>query len=103
MITRDDITHSFDRYEYNSIDVLLDIIESNKNRSYYILQYVNETVLIYDTSEGKYLTWYKITHIGRSFTTNIETVEELDAFIDELMCNTVTTWCTGGWNDNNGL
>lgn len=42
-------------------------------------------VLLLDTETGLYIRWYKLTHIGRDIYTNIESKEELETFLTELL------------------
>lgn len=63
---------------------LLDIIEQSKNSDGFIIQYLNETVLIYNTYTDKYCSWYKLTHLGRALMTNIESRQELEDFLVDL-------------------
>ena len=85
MITRDELTRVIDNnLSYLELDRMLDLIESNDDREQFILHYYNETVLIYDTSTDYYISWYKITHIGRSLHTNITDIAILDMFIMDL-------------------
>ena len=70
---------------------LYDQLEACKNVDDYIIQYFNETVLIYDTSTDLYLSWYKLTHIGRCFKTNIINIAitgiAFDIFVAKLKPN----------------
>lgn len=63
---------------------LLDIIERSENSQGFIIQYVNQTVLIYNTYTDKFCSWYKLSHIGRALITNIQNREELEEFINDL-------------------
>lgn len=64
---------------------LLDSVEACENKNGWIMQYHNDTVLIYDTATDEYISWYKITHIGRSLNTNINTVYDLKAFLRRIL------------------
>lgn len=84
-MNRDIITNTFTSM-FNDIemDYLFDRIEMCKNTDQFIIQYVNETVLLYDTSSDLYLSWYKLTHIGRAYHTNILDLVALQNFLTEL-------------------
>ena len=82
MIDRDLINNAL-YYNYD-VDLLFEWLESGKNTDGFIIQYLNETVLIYNTYNDTYLTWYKLTHVGRAFTTNIESSKQLLIFFNEL-------------------
>lgn len=66
------------------IEALLDVIERCENTEYFIIDYLNETVLIYDTINELYISWYKVNHIGRSLSTNIPDTKTLRDFLIEL-------------------
>lgn len=71
-------------FNHSELEILLDVIERRENTKVFIIDYLNETVLIYDTVDDLYITWYKLTHIGRDIATNIPDVETLEHFIYEL-------------------
>lgn len=86
MITREifsDMLNNKIPYEY--IDFLLDLMETNTNTEEFILAYQNESALIWNTRTYSYISWYKLTHIGRFIQTNVKDIVELDIFLDELL------------------
>lgn len=87
MITRNDVTQAFNRHSKNAIERLFDCVEACQNKGDYILQYWNEKVMIYDTTTGWFISWYKLTHIGRALNTNIDDVLVLNYFVDDLIGN----------------
>jgi len=76
------VKETFNKEQYEK---LLDFIEECRNKDGWILQYHNETVLIYDTATDRYISWYKIVHLGRSLNTNINTVYDLRSFLKQIM------------------
>lgn len=44
----------------------------------------NGEIFIIDFDTGKYVNWYKLSHIGRSASTNVDSKEELEAFFKKL-------------------
>lgn len=83
IITRDIINNEIENL-FPNIDNLLDRIVYGQNTTCHILQYVNQTVLIYDTITDYYLSWYKLTHIGRAYHTNLESKTQLRMFLECL-------------------
>lgn len=71
-------------FKDKELDKLLDRIYECKNTDEFIIQYVNETVLLYNTTNDLYLTWYKLNHLGRCFLTNIKDITELNIFLKDL-------------------
>lgn len=84
MISREILTNMFNNLNYEQQDKLLDLIEYGQNKDGYIFQYHNETALIYDTYNDNFISWYKLTHIGRSIQTNITDIRTLDLLFEEL-------------------
>lgn len=58
---------------FSSAEAFLDFIEDRKYSSRYdaFLDYNSETYII-DRETGKYINWYKASHIGRDIHTNVE-------------------------------
>ena len=67
------------------LDKLFDLMETCTNIDYFILQYVNETALIYDTTNDYYISWYKLTHIGRDIHSNIPNMKYFEEVMDDLI------------------
>lgn len=69
-----DIDKFLDTVEFDSaqpsFDCVCSIGESASNSEVYII----------DRETGKYVNWYKLTHIGRSATTNVDSEDELRDF-----------------------
>lgn len=85
MIERADISKYFDKLSDNMLDKILDRIEQSKNTNGFIIQYVNDTVLIYNTYTDYYISWYKLTHIGRALQSNITRYNDFLLFMNELI------------------
>ena len=81
---RDIFCELFNKYFGDVFDEIFDIIETGDNKDDYIIQYFNETVLIYDTCTDLYISWYKLTHVGRGLVTNIKCIEDMDTFLQIL-------------------
>lgn len=84
-MTREILTNIFDKIDYCKINILFDLIEANTDIDGFIFHYYNETVLIYNTYNDKYISWYKLTHIGRALNTNINSIDEMENFIEDIM------------------
>lgn len=85
-ITREVLNNYIHYYVLDdTLDKLFDLLESGTNIDHFILQYVNETALIYDTSTDYYISWYKLTHIGRCLQTNLNDIARFDLFMEDLI------------------
>lgn len=75
MITREDLCKVV-KEVYGDIDKFLDDVESGCIRRFSIFCTINESVgngdiLILDTETHQYISWYKLSHLGRDLHTNI--------------------------------
>lgn len=85
MITREDLCKVVEEV-YGDIDKFLDDVESGCVRRFSIFCTINESVgngdiLILDNETKEYLSWYKLSHLGRDIHTNIGIVSFLEDFI----------------------
>ena len=77
--------HSEDKYSHLMEMFLENTFYIDKKCEYvYIYLHESETVLIMNTILGGFISWYKMFHIGRSATTNIFLVNDIDDFSDDL-------------------
>ena len=69
---------------YGHVDNFLDLIEGNNVPTNFTVIYQEEELYIIDNVAHEYIHWYKKTHIGRDFHTDIKTTEELIEFFKRL-------------------
>ena len=84
-ITREQFSEAVENIFGVRLEKFLDVIELSKNNNDWIIQYYNETVLLYDTNSDLFVSWYKLTHIGRAIVSNIDSVETLYVFLNQFM------------------
>ena len=75
MITREDLCDVAQAI-YGDIDKFLDDVEEGYTRQFSVFCTINESpgngdVLILDNETHQYISWYKLSHIGRDLHTNI--------------------------------
>ena len=85
MITREELCGVV-KEVYGDIDKFLDDVESGCVRRFSIICTINESVgngdiLILDNETKFYISWYKLSHLGRDIHTNIIGVSFLEDFI----------------------
>lgn len=72
---------------FKSYDAFLDIVEDGGPITRFeTLCTINESpsnsmTYIIDTETGFFIGWYKLTHIGRSLSTNIKNLNDLNEFL----------------------
>lgn len=69
---------------FGSEEKFLDIIEEDIPYGYHYYKYDGEEIYIIDRYHNKYINWYKLTHVGRDFHTDMKTKEEVIAFLQRL-------------------
>ena len=69
---------------FGSEEKFLDIIEEDIPYGYHYYKYDGEEIYIIDTFHNRYINWYKLTHLGRDFHTDMKTKEEVIAFLQRL-------------------
>ena len=83
VISRDELCEAVDRI-FGSEEKFLDIIEEDIPYGYHYYKYDGEEIYIIDRYHNKYINWYKLTHIGRDFHTDMKTKEEVIDFLQRL-------------------
>lgn len=83
VISRDELCEVVDRI-FGSEEKFLDIIEEDIPYGYHYYKYDGEEIYIIDRYHNKYINWYKLTHVGRDFHTDMKTKEEVIAFLQRL-------------------
>lgn len=71
---------------YSDFDKFLDDVEEDCVYSFNVYCSINESpgngeILILEKETKQYISWYKLSHIGRDLETNIPTYSELVLFI----------------------
>lgn len=69
---------------FGSEEKFLDIIEEDLPYGYHYFKYDGEDVYIIDHFHNRYINWYKLTHVGRDFHTDMKTKEEVIDFLQNL-------------------
>ena len=85
MITRDDLCEVV-KDIYGDIDKFLDDVEEDCTGRFSVFCTINESpgngdILILDNETRQYISWYKLSHLGRDIHTNIIGVSFLEDFI----------------------
>ena len=75
MITREELCDVI-QWAYGNIDKFLDDVEEGCERQFSVFCTINECpgngdILILDNETKQYISWYKLSHIGRDLHTNI--------------------------------
>lgn len=82
-ITRDDLVLII-KDIYGSVDKFLDMLDEGEFNPTFIVGCQDEELYIIDDTANRYLHWYKKTHIGRDFYTDMESKEEIIEFFKRL-------------------
>ena len=82
-ITRDDLVKIISDI-YGDIDKFFDMIDDYDIPINFTYIYQDEELYIIDDSANRYIHWYKKTHIGRDFHTDMKTKEEIREFFKRL-------------------
>lgn len=82
-ISRDELCEAITRI-FGSGEKFLDIIEEDLPYGYHYCKDDNAEIYIIDHMHNKYIHWYKLTHIGRDFHTDMKTKEEVIGFLQRL-------------------
>lgn len=82
-ITRDDLILII-KDIYGSIDRFLDMLDDGEFNPNFNCIYQDEELYIIDDTANRYIHWYKKTHIGRDFHTDMESKEEIIEFFKRL-------------------
>ena len=69
---------------FGSGEKFLDIIEEDLPYGYHYCKDDSDEIYIIDYTHHKYIHWYKLTHIGRDFHTDMKTKEEVIDFLQRL-------------------
>lgn len=83
---------AMDIYDGN-YNLFFDEIERNGTADFTVFRSIGDAfydgdVLILDNETNNFISWYKLTHIGRELHTNISTEEQLRKFIQKFYdCN----------------
>ena len=87
-ITREDLTHAIKNvYGRNDLTAFLDDVEfGGPTKRFSVFCTLGESVgsgdiLILDNETNNFISWYKLTHIGRDLHTNINSINDLEEFI----------------------
>lgn len=90
MITREDLCRAVEKfYTFDKcfhVDKFFDDVEEDCTRRFNVFCTINEStgngnILILDTETHQYISWYKLTHLGRDLHSNITNVTDLESFI----------------------
>lgn len=93
MFNPENLRELFEKYmreNFENIDDFFDAVEENDFGSHFecacsIGECVgNGEIFIIDYDTGHYINWYKLTHFGRSASTNVNSEDELKAFFKKL-------------------
>lgn len=82
-ITRDDLIKIINDV-YGDVYKFLDIIEEDNIPVNFSYIYQDEELYIIDNTANRYIHWYKKTHIGRNFHTDMKTKKEIREFFIRL-------------------
>lgn len=85
MITRDELCKVV-KDIYGDVDKFLDDVEEDCIRRFGVFCTINEAsgngdILILDYETHQYISWYKLSHIGRDLHTNVPTITAAYEFI----------------------
>lgn len=69
---------------FGSGEKFLDIIEEDIPYGYHYVKWDGDEIYIIDHEHNKFIHWYKLTHIGRDFYTDMKTKEEVIDFLQRL-------------------
>jgi hypothetical protein len=83
VISRNELCEAVDRI-FGSEEKFLDIIEEDIPSGYHYYKYEGEEIYIIDHFHNRYINWYKLTHVGRDFHTDMKTKEEVIDFLQNL-------------------
>lgn len=90
MITREDLCRAVEKFytfdNFFNVDMFFDDVENDCTRRFSVFCTINESsgngnILILDTETHQYISWYKLTHLGRDLHTNISNINDLESFI----------------------
>lgn len=68
---------------FGNLDIFLDIVEEDDISNYDMIKDDDEIYII-DTYNCQYIHWYKLTHVGRDFHTDIKTWDGIVEFLIRL-------------------
>ena len=83
VINRSELCEAIKRI-FGSVEKFLDIIEEDLPYGYHYYKYDGEEIYIIDRYYNRYINWYKLTHVGRDFHTDMKTKEEVIDFLQRL-------------------
>ena len=83
VINRSELCEAIKRI-FGSGEKFLDIIEEDLPYGYHYCKNDSAEIYIIDYTHHKYIHWYKLTHIGRDFHTDMKTKEEVIDFLQRL-------------------
>lgn len=89
-ITRDDLVQIIEDV-FGDIDKFLDMIDDDNLPINFTCIYQDEELYIIDNYANRYIHWYKKTHIGRDFHTDMRTKEEIKEFFKRLSKGNIET------------
>ena len=79
---RDELVNNIENI-FGDVDKFLDIVEDDCVYGYDMIRHEDE-IYIFNIYNCQYIHWYKLTHIGRDFSTDIKTDEEIINFLQRL-------------------
>lgn len=82
-ITRDDLVQII-KDVYGDTEKFLDMVDDDNIPMNFTCIYEDEELYLIDNSKHRYVHWYKKTHIGRDFHTDMKSKEELIEFFKRL-------------------
>ena len=83
VISRAELCNAVEKI-FGSEDKFLDIIEEDLPYGYHYCKDDSGEIYIIDHNHNKYINWYKLTHVGRDFHTDMKTKEEVIDFLQKL-------------------
>ena len=83
LLSRDELVQIIEDI-YGDIDKFLDMIDDNNVPANFTCIYQDEELYLIDDFANRYVHWYKKTHIGRDFHTDMTTKEEIREFFKRL-------------------
>lgn len=95
-ITREELCNIF--FDEKDPDTFYDIFESDGASPRFDCTHSNTISIsdgecyIIDRETGNYVNWYKETHFGRSYTTNMATKDELIQFVHDFYEEVEKDW-----------
>ena len=82
VIERDKLVQNIEKI-FGDINLFLDIVEDDSLYGFDMIRH-NDEIYIIDNINYCFIHWYKLTHIGRDFSTDLKTEEEIIEFLKRI-------------------